>query len=72
MIFYQFKETCEIILDYPEVVGENIKEFSKDAFRNILYAYIDVYSRRLIESNVLKNYNHIVPTYILLIKVGMI
>ena len=45
IIFYQDKETCEIILDYPKVGGENIKEFSKKSIRNILHANIYVHSR---------------------------
>ena len=27
MILYQYKETCEVILDYPKIGGENIKDF---------------------------------------------
>ena len=29
MIFSQYKETCEALLDYPKIGGDNIKEFSK-------------------------------------------
>ena len=25
MIFYQYKEICEVLLDYPKIGGENIK-----------------------------------------------
>ena len=25
MIFYQYKGTCEVLLDYPKIGGENIK-----------------------------------------------
>ena len=28
-IFSQYKETCEVLLDYPKIGGGNIKEFSK-------------------------------------------
>ena len=49
MIFSQYKETCEVLLDYPKIGGENIKEFSKNTIRNILRANIDVHSRRLID-----------------------
>ena len=45
MIFSQYKETCEVILDYPKIGGQNIKEFSKKAIRNIFHANIDVHSR---------------------------
>ena len=49
MIFSQYTETCEVILDYPKMGGEGIKDFSKKkAIRNILHANIDVHSWRLI------------------------
>ena len=66
---YQYKETYEVLLDYPNIGGENIKEFGKMAIRNLLHVNIDVHSRILIAEfqgdgiNVLKNCNHIVPTY---------
>ena len=49
MMFSQYKETCELLLDYPKIEGENIKEFSKKDIRNILHANIDVHSRILID-----------------------
>ena len=27
MIFSQYKETCEVLLDYPKIGGYNIKDF---------------------------------------------
>ena len=48
MIFPQYTETCEVLLDYPKIGGEDIKYFAKKAIRNILYANIDVHSRRFI------------------------
>ena len=48
MIFSQYTETCEILLYYPRIGGEDIKYFSKKCDRNILHASIDVHSRRLI------------------------
>ena len=48
MIFLQYTETFEYILDYPKIGGYNIKDFSKKAIRNLLHANIDVHSRRLI------------------------
>ena len=48
MIFSQYIETCEVLLDYPKIGGEDIKYFAKKAIRNTLLAYIDVHSRRLI------------------------
>ena len=47
MIFSQYTETCEVLLDSPKIGGEDIKYFSKKAIRNILHANIDVHSRRL-------------------------
>ena len=48
MIFSLYKETCEVLLDYPDIGGENIKDFIRKSISNILHANIDVYSRRLI------------------------
>ena len=45
---FQYKETCEVLLDYPKIGGENIKYFSRKAIRNLLHANIDVQSRRLL------------------------
>ena len=48
MIFYQYKETCEVLLEYPKIGGEDIKDFAKKAIENLLHAKIDVLSRSLI------------------------
>ena len=49
MIFSQYTETCEVLLDYPKIGGDDIiEDFAKKAIRNILNANIDVHSRRLI------------------------
>ena len=49
MIFLQYIETCEVILDYPKVGGDDvIDNYTKKAIRNLLHANIDVHSRRLI------------------------
>ena len=29
MIFFNYKEHCEVLLDYPKIGGYNIKEFAK-------------------------------------------
>ena len=29
MIFSQYKETCEIIIDYPKIVGDGIEDYTK-------------------------------------------
>ena len=48
MIFIQYKETCEVLLDNPKIGGVNIKDFLKKAIRNLLHANIDVHIRRFI------------------------
>ena len=48
MIFSQYKETCELLPDYPKIGGENIKEFAKKDIRNLLHANIDVHSKKII------------------------
>ena len=48
MIFSQYKETCEVLLDYPKIGGGNIIIFEKKAISNIMYANIDIHSIRLI------------------------
>ena len=49
MIFSQYTETCEVLLDYPKIgVDDIIEDFAKKAIRNLLHATIDVHSRRLI------------------------
>ena len=66
MIFSQYTETCEVLLDYPKIGGEDIKYFSKKAIRNILHVNIDVHIRRLFAEfpvygiKCIKNCNHIV------------
>ena len=66
MIFSQYKETCEVLLDNQKIGGEDIKDFSNNSIRNILHENIDVNSRRLIDDlpadgiECIKNFNHIV------------
>ena len=49
MIFSQYKGTCELLLDYPKIGGDDIIEnYAKKDIRNILHANIEVHSRRLI------------------------
>ena len=49
MIFSQYRETCEVILDYPKIGGGDfIGDYAKKDIRNLLHANIDVHSRRLI------------------------
>ena len=35
MIFSQYTETCEVLLDYTKIGGEDIKYFTRKAIRNI-------------------------------------
>ena len=48
MIFSQYTETCEVIIDYPKIGGDDIEDYSKNSIRSLLHANIDVHSRRLI------------------------
>ena len=48
MIFYQYKETCEALLGYPKIGGEDIKYFVRKFVKNLLCSNIDVRSRMLI------------------------
>ena len=49
MIFSQYTETCEVLLDYPKIGGDNIiEDYTKKAIRNLLHKNIGVHSRILI------------------------
>ena len=49
MIFSQYRETCEVLLDYPKIGRDYIIEnYAKKAIRDLLRANSDVHSRRLI------------------------
>ena len=48
MIFSKYKETCEVLLYYPAIGGEDIKYYVNKAIRNIIHANIDVHSIILI------------------------
>ena len=49
MIFSQYRETCEVLLDYPKIGGGDvIKDYAKKAIRKLLHANIDVHRRILI------------------------
>ena len=49
MIFSQYRETCQVLLDYPKIGGDDVIEYyEKKAIRNLLHANIYVHSRRLI------------------------
>ena len=50
MTFSQYTETCDVLLDYPKIRGDDIiEDYSKKSIRNLLHANIDVHSRRLID-----------------------
>ena len=47
--FSQYRETCEVILDYPKIGRDDvIEDYAKKAIRNLLHANIDVHIRILI------------------------
>ena len=48
MMFSQYRETCEVLLDYPKIGGYDLKDYAKQAIRNLFRANSDVHSRRLI------------------------
>ena len=49
MIFSQYRETCEVLLDYPKIEGYDvIEDYAKKAIRNLLNAKNDVHNRTLI------------------------
>ena len=49
MIFSQYKETCEVLLDDQKIGGDDIiEDYAKKVIRKLLHANIDVHSRRLI------------------------
>ena len=48
MIFSQYRETCEVLLDYPKIGGDDVKDYAKQAIRNLLHDNSDVHSKILI------------------------
>ena len=49
MIFSQYGETCEVLLDHPKIGGYDvIEDYTKNSIRKLLHANIDVHIRRLI------------------------
>ena len=41
MIFSQYTETCEVLLDYPKIGGDDvIEDYAKKFIRNLLHANI--------------------------------
>ena len=49
MIFSQSIETCEVLLDYPKIGGDDIiEDYAKKAIRSLLHTNIYAHSRRFI------------------------
>ena len=48
MIISHYKETFEVIIDYPTIGEEDIKYYVDKAIKNILHINIYVHIRRLI------------------------
>ena len=49
MIFSQYTETCEVLLYYPKIRGDDvIEDYAKKAIISLLRANIDAHKRRLI------------------------
>ena len=48
MIFYQYRESCEVLLDYPKIGGDDVKYYAKQSIRNLFHANSDLHSRLLI------------------------
>ena len=78
MIFSQYTETCEFLLDYPKIGGDNVKDYEKQAIRKLLHSNSDVHSRRLIAEfpkdgiKCIENLQSHCANMTLLIKVDMI
>ena len=45
----QYKETCEVLIDYSTIGGGDIKYHDRKEISNILHTNIDVHSGRLID-----------------------
>ena len=50
MIFSQYTESCEVLLDYPKIGGNYvIEDYAKKDSRNLLHDKTDVHRRILID-----------------------
>ena len=77
--FSQYIETCEVLLDYPKMGGGGMLRIMQNrplenfCMPIVMYTAEDwLLSSQKMELNVLKNFSHIVQTWLLQIKVGMI
>ena len=48
MVFSQYRQTYEVLRDYPKLEGKNIKDYAKMAIRNLFHANSCVHSIILI------------------------
>ena len=48
MIFSQYRENYEVLRDYQKMGGGNVKDYAKQAIRNLLHSNRDVHISRLI------------------------
>ena len=48
MIISQYRETYEVLRDYPKMEGGNVKDYATQTIGNILHANSCVHSRRII------------------------
>ena len=48
IIFPQYREPFNVLLDYPKMRRGNVKDYEKQAIINLLHANSDVHSRRFI------------------------
>ena len=45
IIFSQYTETCELIIDYQKIGGDDIEDYAKKSIRNLLHSNIYVHIR---------------------------
>ena len=48
MVFSQYTETCEVIIEYLKIGGYDIEDYANNSVTNILPANSDIHRRRLI------------------------
>ena len=49
IVLSQFSETYMLLMESPPIIGEEILYYAKNATCNLLHAYIDAHSQRLID-----------------------
>ena len=48
MIFSQYRETCEVLLDYQKIGGDDVKDYARQATISLLHDNSDAHNRILI------------------------